>query len=171
MAIEISKYVSYKEVVYSQTALRKNIDNIPNAEQLERIKALCKKVFDPLREWVGGPVKVNSIFRSPALNAAIGGSQSSQHMANKGAAVDIDDNYGHKTNLEMFYYIKDNIQFDQLIAEFPENGEPAWVHVSYNEGNNRNNVLIATKINKKTTYLLYEGNEHYLNPNPNNDIT
>ena len=127
-------------------------------------------MFDPLREWVGGPVKVNSIFRSPKLNAAIGGSKSSQHMANKGAAMDIDDNYGHKSNLEMFYHIKDNIKFDQLIAEFPSKGEPSWIHVSYNEGNNRGNVLIATKINKKTTYLLFEGNEHYLNPNPNNEI-
>lgn len=171
MAIEISKYVSYDEVVRSNTALRKNIDNTPNAEQLERIKTLCKKVFDPVREWVGGPVKVNSVFRSEKLNSAIGGSKSSQHMANKGAAIDIDDVYKHKTNLEMFYYIKDNLQFDQLIAEFPMNGEPRWIHVSYNEGNNRNRILIATKINKKTTYLLYEGNEHYLNPNPNNDVT
>jgi len=166
MAIEISKYVSYNEVVRSNTALRKNIDNSPNAEQIERIIILCKKVFDPLREWVGGPVKINSVFRSKKLNDAIGGSKSSQHMANKGAAVDIDDVYKHKTNLEMFYYIKENLQFDQLIAEFPENGEPRWIHVSYNEGNNRNKILIAAKINKKTTYLLYEGNEHYINPKP-----
>ena len=160
MSIEISKYVSYKEVVYSQTALRKNIDNIPNAVQLERIILLCKKVFDPLREWVGGAVKINSVFRNPKLNAAIGGSSTSQHMANKGAAVDIDDNYGHKTNLEMFHYIKENLEFDQLIYEFGDYDNPNWIHVSYNEGANRNKVLIATKINKRTTYLPYENNKH-----------
>jgi hypothetical protein len=163
MAIEISKYVSYNEVVRSNTALRKNIDNSPNAEQLERIIILCKKVFDPLRKWVGGPVKINSVFRSKKLNTAIGGSRSSQHMALKGAAVDIDDVYKHKTNKEMFYYIKENLEFDQLIAEFPKDGEPRWIHVSYNEGFNRKKILIAAKINKKTTYLHYEGNEHYIN--------
>jgi len=162
MSTEISKYISYNEVVRSNTALRKNIDNTPNAEQLCRIKILCRKVFDPLREWVGGPVKVNSLFRSKKLNAAIGGSSSSQHMANKGAAIDIDDIYKHKTNLEMFHYIKDNLEFDQLIAEFPKNGQPRWLHISYNEGANRNRILIATKINKKTTYLLYEGNENLI---------
>lgn len=160
MAIEISKYVSYDEVVRSNTAIKKGIDNTPNAEQLCRIITLCKKVFDPLRTWVGGRVKVNSVFRSKKLNSIIGGSKNSQHMANKGAAIDIDDIYGHKTNLEMFHYIKDNLEFDQLIYEFGDYNNPAWLHISYNEGNNRNRVLIATKINKKTTYLLYEGNEH-----------
>jgi len=162
MSIEISKYVSYNEVIRSATALRKNISNKPNEEQLEKIKVLCKKVFDPLRIWVGGPVKINSVFRSKKLNTAIGGSKSSQHMAIKGAAVDIDDVYKHKTNLEMFHYIKDNLEFDQLIAEFPKDGEPRWLHVSYNEGSNRNRILIAVKIKKKTTYVKYEGNEHYL---------
>jgi hypothetical protein len=165
MAIEVSDYVSYSEVIRSATALRKNIDNSPNQEQLDKIIVLCKKVFDPLRRWVGGPVKINSVFRSVKLNAAIGGSTSSQHMANKGAAVDIDDVYKNKTNVEMFYYIKDNLEFDQLIAEFPKDGKPRWLHVSYNEGNNRNRILIATKINKKTTYLHYKGNEHYLTKN------
>jgi len=160
MSIEVSKYVSYDEAVISNTALKKNIDNTPNLSQLENIRVLCRKVFDPLRVWVGGPVKVNSVFRSPKLNAAIGGSKSSQHMALKGAAIDIDDNHKHKTNLEMFHYIKDNLEFDQLIAEFPNNGKPRWLHISYNEGANRNRILIATKINKKTTYLPYIGNEH-----------
>lgn len=162
MSIEISKYVSYDEVVRSNTALRKNIDNTPNTQQLENIRVLCRKVFDPLREWVGGPVKVNSVFRSPKLNSVIGGSRNSQHMALKGAAIDIDDDFKHKTNLEMFHYIKDNLEFDQLIAEFPVNGQPRWLHVSYNEGKNRNNILIATKINNKTTYLLYNENKHLI---------
>jgi zinc D-Ala-D-Ala carboxypeptidase len=169
MSIYISEYVSYKEVVFSRTAHKRGINNVPNEKQLERIKKLCTKVFDPLRIWVGGPVKVNSVFRSKKLNAAIGGSKTSQHMANKGAAIDIDDIFGHKTNLEMFHYIKDNLEFDQLIAEFPNGkGNPAWLHISYNEGANRNKILIATKNSrKKTIYLLYKGNEHLVGKNPN----
>ena len=162
MARRISNYVSYKEVIYSETAIRKGIDNTPNEEQIKRIILLANKLFDPLRVWCGGRVKINSVFRSKRLNELIGGSRSSQHMANKGAAIDIDDNYGNKTNLEMFHYIKDNLEFDQLIAEFPVDGQPSWIHASYNEGNNRGNVLIATKLNGRTKYVLYEGNESLL---------
>tara|TARA_R110000796_G_scaffold18980_2_gene57145 strand:- start:9884 stop:10375 length:492 start_codon:yes stop_codon:yes gene_type:complete len=162
MSEYIAKYVSYKEVIRSNTAIKKGIDNKPNKEQLERIKLVAQRVFDPLRKWCGGRVKINSVFRGELLNFLIGGSTTSQHMANNGAAMDIDDVYRHKTNLEMFHYIKDNIIFDQIIAEFPDNGKPRWIHVSYREGNNRGNALIATKINGKTKYLNYEGNENLL---------
>jgi hypothetical protein len=159
---KISKYVSYTEVIRSSTAIKKGIDNTPTPIQLERIILVAKRVFDPLRIWCGGKVKINSVFRSKKLNSNIGGSRTSQHMANKGAAMDIDDIYGYKTNLEMFHYIKDNLDFDQLIAEFPVKGQPRWIHVSYNECCNRKNVLIATKSNKKTVYLHYKGNEGLL---------
>jgi len=162
MAIRISNYVSYKEVTYSTTAIKKGIVNEPTEEQIQRIIKLANKVFDPLRVWCGGRVKINSVFRSKRLNDLIGGSRTSQHMANKGAAIDIDDNYGYKTNLEMFHYIKDHLEFDQLIAEFPDNGQPNWIHVSYNEGNNRVKVMIAIKENGRTKYVLYKGNEHLL---------
>ena len=162
MARRISDYVSYKEVVYSTTAIKRDIDNTPNEEQLQRIILLANKLFDPLRVWCGGRVKINSVFRSKKLNSLIGGSSTSQHMANKGAAIDIDDNYRNKTNLEMFHYIKDNLEFDQLIAEFPVNGQPRWIHASYNEGNNRGRVMIAIKRNGRTKYVLYEGNESLL---------
>ena len=162
MAIEVSKYVSYNEVIRSATALRKNIENIPTEIQLDRIIILAKEVFDPLREWCAGRVKINSIFRSKKLNTSIGGAKSSQHLANKGAAMDIDDVYSHKTNLEMFYYIKDNLEFDQIIAEFPVDGQPKWIHVSYNEGANRSNALIAIKEQGRTKYVRYEGNEGLL---------
>ena len=162
MAKKISNYVSYREVVRSATAIRKGINNTPNESQLDRIITLANKVFDPLRVWCGGRVKINSVFRSKELNSKIGGSKTSQHMANKGAAIDIDDIYRHKTNLEMFHYIKDNLEFDQLIAEFPVDGQPRWIHVSYNEGRNRGRVMIATKRDGKTHYVLYNGNEHLL---------
>jgi zinc D-Ala-D-Ala carboxypeptidase len=162
MARRISNYVSYKEVTYSTTAIKKGLDNNPNEEQLQRIIKLANKVFDPLRVWCGGRVKINSVFRGEELNGLIGGSRTSQHMANKGAAIDIDDNYRHKTNLEMFHYIKDHLEFDQLIGEFPVDGQPRWVHVSYNEGANRGRVMIATKQGGRTQYVLYDGNEQLL---------
>lgn len=150
---KVSKYVSLKEVTRSNTALRKGIDNTPTFEQLERIKTLAEAVFDPLREWVGGAVKINSGFRSGALNMAIGGSSTSQHCANNGAAFDIDDTFGHKTNAEMFNYIKDNLDFDQMIWEFGTDENPDWVHVSYvSSKDNRKQILRAKKNSKNKTY-------------------
>jgi len=154
--MKISEHISYKEVIYSQTAIRNNIDNDPNIDQLKRIQLAAENIFEPLREWVAGPVKINSCFRSAELNKRIGGAQSSQHCANNGAAFDLDDTYGHKTNAEMFYHIKDNLDFDQLIWEFGTDKNPNWVHVSYNEGNNRGQILKACKVNGRTKYLNWE---------------
>ena len=151
MSQYISKYVSYKEVIHSQTAKRKRIDNTPHPEHLTNIILISQNLFDPLRVWVGGAVKINSFFRSLELNSAIGGSKKSQHM--KGQAIDIDDTYGHKTNLEMFNYIKDNMDFDQLINEFPdEAGNPSWIHVSYKMKGNRKQVLKAVVEKGDTKY-------------------
>ena len=91
----ISKHITYAEAIHSNTAKRKCIDNTPNPTQVENMKILAEKVFEPLREWVGGPIKVNSFFRSAELNEAIGGSKTSQHC--KGQAIDVDDVYGGKT--------------------------------------------------------------------------
>ena len=147
----ISKYVSYKEVVYSRTAIRKDLDNTPTTDHLANAILISQNLFDPLREWVEGPLKINSFFRSLELNRAIGGSKTSQHM--KGEAIDIDDNYGHKTNLEVFNHIKDNMDFDQLINEFPDkDGNPSWIHVSYKKKGNRGQVLKAVKEKGKTKY-------------------
>jgi hypothetical protein len=123
---------------------------------MDRIILLANNLFEPLREWVGGPIKINSCFRSEELNTRIGGSKSSQHMANNGAAMDLDDTYGHKTNAQMFHYIKDNLDFDQLIWEFGTDDNPSWVHVSYKEEGNRKNILKACKINGRTKYLNWE---------------
>jgi hypothetical protein len=146
----ISKHISYREATRSDTALRKGIDNTPSVEQLESMEAIAERVFEPLREWVGGPVKVNSFFRSPELNVAVGGSTKSQHC--KGEAIDLDDTFGYKTNAEMFNYIKNNIEFDQLIWEFGDDENPAWVHVSYISPQNRRKCLKAYKEGGKTKY-------------------
>lgn len=142
--MKISDHITYAEAIHSQTAKRKGIDNTPNPNQIEAMKLLAEKVFEPLREWVSGPIKVNSFFRSPDLNTAIGGSKTSQHC--KGQAIDIDDVYGYKTNSEMYHWIKENLSFDQMIWEFGTDTQPNWIHVSYvSEENNRNRCLKAYK--------------------------
>ena len=147
----ISKHISYKEATHSNTALRRNLDNTPNDEQLKRMEEVAENLFEPLREWVGGPIKVNSFFRGKPVNTAIGGSRNSQHM--KGQAIDIDDTFGYKTNAEMYHYIKDNLDFDQMIWEFGDNENPAWVHISWvSHRPNRKKLTIAYKENGKTKY-------------------
>lgn len=148
---KISKHISFNESVASYTAKRRGIDNTPDAYHISNMEILAEKIFEPLREWVGGPIKINSMFRSKDLNVAIRGSRSSQHM--EGRAMDIDDTYGHKTNAEMYNYIKDNLDFDQLIWEFGSDENPDWVHVSYvSEHENRGRCLKAYKEGGKTKY-------------------
>ena len=114
---------------------------------------VAHNVFEPLRKYVGGPIKINSMFRSEELNTAIGGSSRSQHI--QGRAIDLDDTFGHATNAEMFYYIKNNLNFDQLIWEFGDDNNPNWIHVSYiSDEENRGRCLRAEKINNKTSYRI-----------------
>jgi hypothetical protein len=149
----ISKHISDKESVYSRTALRLGIENKPNNEQLASMKLLAEEVFEPLRAYVGGPIKINSFFRSPELNKAIGGSVKSQHC--HGQAIDLDDTFGRCTNAEMYEFIKKHLDFDQMIWEFGDDENPDWVHVSYvSEKQNRNRCLQAYKENGKTKYKV-----------------
>ena len=144
----ISKHISYKEATHSDTAKRKKITNKPKAEHIENMELLAEKVFEPLREWVEAPIQVNSMFRSEELNSVLKGSLNSSHLT--GNAMDI-TSMGGKTNLEMFHYIKDNLDFDQLIWEF--GAEPKWLHVSYvNEKDNRKQVLVTKRKNKYYTW-------------------
>ena len=149
----ISKHISDREGVYSTTATRKGLANKPDQFQLANMKLLAEKVFEPLREWVGGPIRINSFFRCKALNKAIGGSTSSQHC--KGQAMDIDDGGCKKTNAEMYEWIKNNLNFDQMIWEFGDEKNPNWVHVSYvSPEENRNRCLKAFKHHGKTKYIV-----------------
>lgn len=142
---KISKYISFLEAVKSQTAVRLNIPNLPNEDELQNMKFLGKVIFDEVREFVGSPVYVSSFFRSHQLNKAIGGSPTSQHR--HGKAIDIDaDVYGGKTNKDIFDYIRAELDFDQLIWEFGTTSNPAWVHVSHGvENKNRRQVLRVYK--------------------------
>jgi len=149
----ISKHVSYREGVYSITADRLGLKNDPTEEHLDNMKLLSEKIFEPLRDHVGGPIKINSFYRGPELNAAIGGSAKSQHC--NGQAIDIDDTFGHATNAEMYTWIKENLDFDQMIWEFGDDKNPNWVHVSYvGKDKNRNRCLKAYKENNKTKYMV-----------------
>ena len=152
MTNKISAHVSYKEGVRSRTADRRGLDNTPNESQLKCMKEIAEAVFEPLREWVGGPIKINSFFRGEPVNTAIGGSKYSQHM--KGQAMDIDDTFGYKTNAEMYHYIKDNLDFDQLSWDFGDDKNPNWVHISYvTHRENRKKLTIAKRINGKVRYI------------------
>ena len=150
----ISEHITYKEGVYSTTALRLGLNNDPTKAHLTNMELLAEKVFEPLRIHVNGPIKINSFYRGPELNKAIGGSSKSQHC--EGRAMDIDDDFGYMSNADMFEYIKNNLSFDQMIWEFGNSDNPNWVHVSYvNEEANRNRCLLAYKDeNNKTAYKV-----------------
>tara|TARA_R110000851_G_scaffold149143_1_gene289663 strand:+ start:45 stop:494 length:450 start_codon:yes stop_codon:yes gene_type:complete len=146
---KISKHISYKEATHSDYAKRNKIANKPKAEHIENMELLAEKVFEPLREWVEAPIKVNSMFRSLELNSALKGAVRSSHLT--GNAMDI-TSMGGKSNLEMFHYIKDNLDFDQLIWEF--GAEPKWLHVSYeSEKENRKQVLVTKRKGKYYTWI------------------
>jgi len=149
----ISKHISDREGVYSTTATRRGIDNTPDKEHLDNMKLLAEKIFEPLRKWVGGPIRINSFYRGPKLNKAIGGSSKSQHC--KGQAMDIDDNGCHKTNAEMYEFIRKYLDFDQMIWEFGDDNNPNWVHISYvSSEKNRNRCLKAYREDGKTKYKV-----------------
>ena len=148
---KISKHISFKEGIKSNTATRLGINNTPDDYQVSNMVNIAINLFEPLREFVGGPIKINSFFRCEDLNRAIGGSSRSQHC--EGRAIDLDDTFGHKTNAEMFHYIKNNLDFDQLIWEFGDDNNPDWVHVSFiSFDENRKRIMRAERVNGKTTY-------------------
>ena len=135
----ISKYITYDEAVTSQTAIRKGIANVPNNEQLINMQLVGIRVFDVVRDHFGTPLRVSSFFRNEATNKAVGGSSTSQHV--KGQAIDIQGT-GKVTNKMIFDYIKENLDYDQLIWEYGTDQNPAWVHVSYvSKEKNRKQIL------------------------------
>ena len=154
--MQLSKYVSIGEVTHSDTAKRKGIDNSPTAEHLENLKVICAEVFDKVREHFGVPLYISSGYRGDALNKAIKGSASSDHC--KGRALDLDQDYRGNgvSNRQVFDYIKDNPEFDQLIFEMGSKENPDWVHVGYRNGANRKQVLRAVRVDGKTKYVNYE---------------
>ena len=140
----ICKYISYQESITSQTAIRNKIDNAPKEVELICMQLVGIRVFDVVREHFRTPLRVSSFYRSDLLNKAVGGSKTSQHV--KGQAIDIQGT-GVVSNKMIFEYIKEHLDFDQLIWEFGNKTNPAWVHVSYNsrEKNRKQILYIGVK--------------------------
>jgi hypothetical protein len=148
---QLTTNFSLYELTKSETALRMGFDNTPDDEATENLRLLCEKVLQPVRDHYGKGVKVNSAYRSPESNAAVGGSKTSDHC--KGQAADIE--IPGVANADLAQWIMDNLKYTQLILEFYTPGIPdsGWVHVSYNPDNLKKQELTATKVAGKTTYL------------------
>lgn len=149
---KISKYISYAEATKSNTAIKYGIDNTPNKDQLKSMQLVATEVFDKVREHFGVPIAITSFLRVESLNRKIGGAKNSQHV--DGQAIDIDaDVFGGVTNKQIYDFIRDNLDYDQLINEF----DYSWIHVSYvSNESNRNRQLAAVKSNGKTAYQLVD---------------
>ena len=151
--MKLSKNLSLAEVTKSNTATRLGIDNTPDDEWVvENLRQVAINVFQPLRDAFKCPIYVSSGYRSPELNTAIGGSKRSQHV--EGRALDLDaDVFGRCTNAQIFNWLKENVEFDQLIWEFGSEDNPDWVHVSFiYDGPNRCRCLKACRDDKGQTY-------------------
>ena len=150
--MKLSKNLSLKEATKSNTATRLGIKNEPEQWEINNLRAIAENIFQPVRDHFGVPIGISSGYRCKELNTAIGGSKYSQHMI--GEALDIDaDIYGKVTNAEIFNYIKNNLEWDQMIWEFGDDEEPNWVHVSYKEaGQNRKQLRRAYRDEKGRVY-------------------
>ncbi len=151
--MKISPNLNLAEITRSDTAKRHGIDNTPTAEHLENFKLLADKVFEPIREHFGVPIFISSGYRSKALNQFIKGSSSSQHCKGQAIDIDMDGSNGEVTNRMVFDFIKNKLDFDQLIWEFGTDFNPDWVHVSFVKNGNRRQKLKAIRTSGKTTYL------------------
>ncbi len=152
----VSKHITLAEAIKSQQATRLGIDNTPTQEHLEAMKILAEKIFEPIREMHGKPIAITSFYRSPKVNKKMGGSATSQHCLGEAMDIDADVFDNGITNKQIFDYIKDNLEFDQLIAEGIEKNKIAWVHASYTvKKNNRKQILLMYVKDKKTVYEPY----------------
>jgi hypothetical protein len=155
--MQISKHLSLAEVSRSETAKRRGINNTPSGEHLENFKKLAENIFEPIREHFAVPIHISSGYRSKELNAAIGGASSSQHCQGEAIDIDMDGSSSGVSNADVFKYIKDHLNFDQLIWEFGSDSNPDWVHVSYEStGKQRKQILKAVKSGGKTSYVPFK---------------
>ena len=147
--MKLTNNFSLKEITQSQTALKNNIDNEPNAEQIENLRQLCKTILQPLREYYQLPIKITSGFRSPELCEIIGSKSTSQHCANECAAADFE--IPGVDNKKVFKHIIDKLPFCQIILEYYDDSDinSGWIHVSWSP-NPRGQALIKDKEGYKT---------------------
>jgi hypothetical protein len=154
--MKLSEHLDLSEVTRSESAKRKGISNMPTEAHIANFKLLAEKIFEPIRTHFRCPIIISSGYRSKELNAAIGGSLTSQHCQGEAIDIDMDGTPNGVTNRMVFDFIKDNLEFDQLIYEFGDKENPDWVHVSYeSSGKQRKQILRAVRTNGKTSYLPY----------------
>jgi zinc D-Ala-D-Ala carboxypeptidase len=154
--MKLSEHLDLSEVIRSESAKRKGISNMPTPEHIENFKLLAEKVFQPIREHFRCPIHISSGYRSKELNQAVGGSLTSQHCQGEAIDIDMDGTPNGVTNRMVFDFIKDNLDFNQLIYEFGDKQNPDWVHVSYSaSGKQKKQILRAVRTNGKTSYLPY----------------
>ncbi len=151
--MKISEHLDLSELTRSESAKRNGINNNPTPEHIENFKLLAENVFEPIRLHFNTPILISSGYRSKELNAFIKGSASSQHCKGQAIDIDMDGSKGGVTNKMVFDFIKDKLDFDQLIWEFGTDSNPDWVHVSYAKGANRKQKLKAVRNNGKTSYI------------------
>ena len=151
--MKISPHLNLAELTRSETAKRNGIDNKQTAEHLENFKLLADKVFEPIREHFKTPIFISSGYRSKELNELIKGSPTSQHCKGQAIDIDMDGGNGDVTNRMVFDFIKNKLDFDQLIWEFGTDFNPDWVHVSYVKTGNRKQKLKAIRSGGKTSYI------------------
>lgn len=155
--MKLSNNLTLVEATKSNTAIRRGIDNTPTDAHIENLKYLAQKVFQPLRENFGSAIYVSSGYRSKELNEAIGGSQRSFHSHGMALDLDQDGKSYAVSNADIFYYIKDNLPFSELIWEFGDEDKPDWVHVAIAKGReNEKNAKIAYRENGKTKYKKWD---------------
>lgn len=154
--MKLSKNLDLGELTRSESAKRAGISNTPTAEHIENMKKLATNIFQPIRDHFGVPIFISSGYRSRQLNSRIGGSATSQHSSGEAIDIDMDGSSNGVTNKEVFDFIKDNLEFDQLIWEFGTKNNPDWVHVSYEStGRQRKQVLRAVRVKGVTRYENY----------------
>jgi zinc D-Ala-D-Ala carboxypeptidase len=155
--MKLSEHLSLSEVTRSESAKRNGISNMPTELHMANLKLLAENVFEPVRNHFRCPIHISSAYRSIDLNRAVGGSLTSQHCSGEAIDVDMDGSTNGVTNKMVFDYIKDNLEFDQLIWEFGTSENPDWVHVSYEStGKQRKQILKATRVHGKTQYSPYK---------------
>jgi len=148
--MRLSKNFSLREFIKSDTATRLDINNVPSQEVIDNLKLLCENVLQPLREHYAKPIVISSGYRSPELNSTVGGSKTSDHC--QGFAADINALDGD--NGDLYEAIIDlDLEFKQLIHEYGDENNPDWIHISYDESNNKGQKLRAIRRDGQTTYM------------------